>query len=94
MIGHQKYEPCESGVDELCPERDGVNENYPETGKHIFFKNEIHDVLHYDGGYTVKLAPYLHHDDPLFIPKICDVILYPSSKKTYVVPKVVIPLQT
>jgi hypothetical protein len=46
-----------------------VNENYPETGKHFFFKNEIHDVLHYDGGETVKLAPSLRHDSPLFIPQ-------------------------
>jgi hypothetical protein len=55
-------------VDELCPEGDGVNENYPETGKHIFFKNEMHDVLHYDGGDTFKIAPSLRHDAPLFIP--------------------------
>jgi hypothetical protein len=38
-------------VDELCPEGDGV-----ET---------MHDVLHYDGGETVKIA----HDAPLFIPQ-------------------------
>jgi hypothetical protein len=50
-------------VDDLCPEGDGVNENYPETGKHIFFKNEMHDVVHYDGGDTVKIAPSLRHDD-------------------------------
>jgi hypothetical protein len=41
-------------VDELCPEGDGVNENYPDTGKHFFFKNEMHDVLHFYGGKTVK----------------------------------------
>jgi hypothetical protein len=46
-----------------------VNENYPETGKNIFFKNEIHDVLHYDGGVTVKIEPSLRHDAPLFIPQ-------------------------
>jgi hypothetical protein len=80
-------------VDELCPEGDGVNENYPETGKRIFFKNEMHDVLHYDGGYTVKIAPSLRHDAPFLYPKLCAVILYHSSNKTYVVPKVVIPLQ-
>jgi hypothetical protein len=56
-------------VDHLCPEGDGVNKNYPETGKHIFFKNEMHDVLHYDGGDTVKIAPSLRHDDLLFIPQ-------------------------
>jgi hypothetical protein len=39
-----------------------VNGNYPETGKHIFFKNETHDVLHYDGA-------SLRHDDSLFIPQ-------------------------
>jgi hypothetical protein len=47
-----------------------VNKNYPETGKHIFFKNEMHDVLHYDGGKTVNIAPSLRHDAPLFIPQI------------------------
>jgi hypothetical protein len=54
-------------VDELCTEGDGVNENYPDTGKHIFFKNEMHDVLHYDGGDTVKIALSLRHFAPLFI---------------------------
>jgi hypothetical protein len=56
-------------VDELFPEGDGVKENYPETGKHIFFKNEMHDVLHYDVGDTVKISPSLGHDAPLFIPQ-------------------------
>jgi hypothetical protein len=56
-------------VDELCPEGDGVNKNYPETGKHIFLKNEMHDVLHYDGGDTVKISPSLRHNAPLFIPQ-------------------------
>jgi hypothetical protein len=46
-----------------------MNENYPKTGKHIFFKNEMHDVLHYDGGDRVKVAPSLRHDAPLFIPQ-------------------------
>jgi hypothetical protein len=56
-------------VDELVPEGDGVNENYPETGKNIFFKNEMYDVLHYVGGYTVKIVPSLRHSDPMFIPQ-------------------------
>jgi hypothetical protein len=34
----------------------------PETGKHFFYKNEMHDILHYDGGQTVKIAPSLRHD--------------------------------
>jgi hypothetical protein len=55
-------------VDELCPEGDGVNKNYPDTGQHIFLK-KMHDVLHYDGGDTVKIAPSLRHDAPLFIPQ-------------------------
>jgi hypothetical protein len=46
-------------VDELCPEADGVNEYYPETGKHFFFKDEMHDVLHYDGGEMVKIALFI-----------------------------------
>jgi hypothetical protein len=46
-----------------------VNENYPETGKHISLKNEMHDVLHYGGGDTLKIAPSLCHDAPLFIPQ-------------------------
>jgi hypothetical protein len=46
-----------------------VNENYPETGKHFFLRNEMHDVLHYDGGKTVQIAPSLRHDYPLFIPQ-------------------------
>jgi hypothetical protein len=41
----------------------------PETGKHFFFNHEMHHVLHYDGGETVKIAPYLHRDTPLYIPK-------------------------
>jgi hypothetical protein len=28
----------------------------------IFFKEEMHDVLHYDGGASVKATPSLHHD--------------------------------
>jgi hypothetical protein len=56
-------------IDELCTEGDGVNGNYPETGKHIFFKNEMQDVLHYDGGDKVKIAPSLRHNAPLFIPQ-------------------------
>jgi hypothetical protein len=56
-------------VDELCPEADGVNENYHGTGKHFFFKNEMYDVVHYDGGETVKIATSLRHDAPLFIPQ-------------------------
>jgi hypothetical protein len=45
-----------------------VNENYPETGKHIFF-NEMHVVLHYDGGDTVEIAHSLRHGAPFFIPQ-------------------------
>jgi hypothetical protein len=56
-------------VDELCPEVDGVNKNYPETGKHFSLKNEMHDVLHYDGGETVQIAPSLRHDSPFSIPQ-------------------------
>jgi hypothetical protein len=56
-------------VDELCTEADGVIENYPEKGKHFFFKNVMHDVLHYDGGKTVKIAPSLRHNAPLYIPQ-------------------------
>jgi hypothetical protein len=56
-------------VDDSCPEGYGVNENYPETGKHFFFKNELHDVLHYDGSETVKIAPSLRHNYPLFLPQ-------------------------
>lgn len=55
-------------VDELSPEENGLNKNYSETGKHFFFKNEMHDVLHYDGGETVKIAPSLRHDAHLYIP--------------------------
>jgi hypothetical protein len=29
----------------------------------------MHAVLHYYGGYTVKIAPSLRHDDPLLIPQ-------------------------
>jgi hypothetical protein len=39
--------------------KDRLNETYPETGKHFFYKNEMHDVLHYDGGKMVKIAPSL-----------------------------------
>jgi cytidine deaminase len=46
-----------------------VNENYPGTGKHIFFKNNVHGVLHYDGGDTVKIVCSLRHDTPLFMPQ-------------------------
>jgi hypothetical protein len=56
-------------VDELSPEEDGLNANYPGTVKHVFFKNEMHDVLHYDGGETVKIAPSLHRNAPLHIPQ-------------------------
>jgi hypothetical protein len=40
--------------DELSPEEDRLNDTYPETGKHFFYKNEMHDVLHYDGGKQLK----------------------------------------
>jgi hypothetical protein len=56
-------------VDELCPEAEGVNKNYPEKGKHFFFKNEMYDVLHYDGGETIKIAPSLRHDAPFYTPQ-------------------------
>jgi hypothetical protein len=57
-------------VDELCPEGDGVNENYPETGKHFFFKNK-------SGGETLKIAPSLRHDAPLFIPQnMCHHLIF------------------
>jgi hypothetical protein len=64
------FEVFKTIIDDICPEGDGVNEHYSETGKHIFFKNEMHDVLHYDGDNTVEIAPSLHHDDPLFMPQI------------------------
>jgi hypothetical protein len=80
-------------VDELCPEGGGVNENYPETGKHIFFKNEMHDVLHYNGGDTVQIAPSLRHDVLFFTPKNMCRRPISDSKKTSVVPKVEVPLQ-
>jgi hypothetical protein len=56
-------------VDEFSPEEYRPNETYPETGKYFFYKNEMHDVLHYDRGETVKIAPSLRHDAPLYIPQ-------------------------
>jgi hypothetical protein len=60
-----------------------VNENYPETGKHIFFKNEMHDVLHYDGGDTVKISPSIRHDTLLFISQTMYHRLISESKENF-----------
>jgi hypothetical protein len=59
-------------VDEFTPKEEKLNEIYPEKGKHLFYKNEIHDVLHYDRGPILKSVPSLRHNAVMYIPKdIC-----------------------
>jgi hypothetical protein len=58
-------------IDEFSPKEEKLNQTYPEKA-HIFFKNEMHDVLHYDGGLTVEIAPSPRHNTVLYIPEdIC-----------------------
>jgi hypothetical protein len=80
-------------VDELCPQGDGVNENYPETGKHIFSKTKCMMFCILMEATQLKYRPLYATMIHCLYPRICAVALCLSSKKNYVVPKSVIPLQ-
>jgi hypothetical protein len=55
------FEVFKSIVDEFSSDKEENLESYPEKGKHFFYREEMHDVLHYNGGLTVRVAPSLHH---------------------------------
>jgi hypothetical protein len=69
-------------VDEFSPEEDKLNETYPEANS-SFTKNEMHDVLHCDGGKKVKIAPSLRHTASLYIPESCAITSYLISEFKY-----------
>jgi hypothetical protein len=48
-------------VEEFSSDEEEGKDSYPEKGKRFFFAEGIHEVLFYDSGKTVKVAPSLRH---------------------------------
>jgi hypothetical protein len=48
-------------IDDFSSGEEQATETYPEKGKHLFYNDEMHDVLHCDGGDMVLIAPSLRH---------------------------------
>jgi hypothetical protein len=55
------FEVLKSIVDKFSSDEEENLESYPEKLKHLFYREKMHDVLHYDGGLTVRVAPSLRH---------------------------------
>jgi hypothetical protein len=55
------FEVFKSIVAEFSSDEEENVESYLEKGKHFFYREEMHDVFHYYGGSTVRVAPSLRH---------------------------------
>jgi hypothetical protein len=56
-----------SPIDDFSSDEEQAKETYPEKGKHFFYNDEMHNVLHYDGCNMVLITPSLRHSSTLYI---------------------------
>jgi hypothetical protein len=77
------FEAFKSIFDEFSSGEEENLESYPEKVKHFFYRAEMHDVLHYDGGLMVRVAPSLrpsleftlpHQEEPSLIALFFDMV--------------------
>jgi hypothetical protein len=60
-IDDQLFAVFKAIVEDFFSDEEEGKYSYPEKGKRLIFGEEMHDVLFYDGGETVKVAPSLRH---------------------------------
>jgi hypothetical protein len=60
-VDDQLFAALNAIVDDFSSDEEERKDCYPEKDKRLFYGDELHEVLFYDSGETVKVAPPLHH---------------------------------